>query len=1556
MARHQAACVARIRDRQGRICGAAFVLPDGFLMTCAHVVNTALGRSQDALDKPVDAEIEFDLPFSGRAATLRARLREWHPPLPYADLVASPVCDIAVLEIIDAAPALPAARMQEARVPGTGRAFHAWGFPDGYENGTPAHGVFSGLDGGGWLSVHASDGHGWFIEPGFSGAPVFDLVTTGVLGMVVACAPEPGRRAAFVLPTKTLLSAWPRLARPYKGLDSFGEDDEAFFFGRDAAVEQIREKIEMRPRVAVLGPSGAGKSSVVLAGLLPRLRTEGGWAAATFRPGQDSIAELAGGLVPLLAPDAATPLHRLEAKKRAADLLGHLPGLTDAVHEILTAAGANRLLLVADQFEQFITLCPRREDRQPFLDLLLAATSDPHGPVRCVLTLRADFLGKVLEHRDLADALQDGMINLGPMNDAELTDAIERPAGRLGVNFEPGVAETIRREVRTRPGSLPLMSFALDQLWRRQQDRCLTHASYDGPEGIGGLEGALAKHADGVVGRLVQEGVAEAEIERIFIPRLVRLGDGTEDTRRVARMEEFDHREPQPDPRERQIVENLADHRARLLTLGRDAIGSDTAEVAHEALIRSWPTLAAWLASDREFRLWRQALSDRLTRYNAKGGGLLRDADLAEAERWAERRLSELTADEACFVMTSTKQREREERRDRLRRRVISGLAIATTAGFALTGWTSYNLDEQLVKTTANGFWHRLEYREEIPDRREIAALWALTTGITEGTADSTPQNRYSGPISWLEKTDVKLKRRFLALAFESPRLADRLRRVPLQTLRAAIGAAPDMRAFALTTAEAARSNYRAEIRKAAVVTLITLGADNLDTLTNIAEVGFDGIPEDVVALWHARISDGRDHASAIETILKAAAATTEIDPLWALGQALASIALKAPRDQATDLIDTFLKAIAASKQAVPLGQVLAAIASKVPEDQAAGVVRTFLKAIVGTPDRSQLLALERGFAPIASKVPEDQAADLVRSFLEAIAATKYLGQLDALEEGLAPIAGKVPESEATDLVYTFLKALTTATNFMEAGALEQGLAPIASRVPEGQAGGLAYTFLKTIAATSDWEQLKALGPGLARITSKVQQDQARSLADAFLKAIAATTHSYQLEALGQGLAVIVGKVPEDQAMGLVHTFLKTTAATPDPGQLAALGQGLAVITGNVPQDQAMGLVQTFLTTIAATPHSDQLELLGQALAPIARKVPEDQATDLVALFLRAFAATTDPDKLGALGRGFAPIGDKVPEDKSAGLAKTYLNTIATTYPSDPESLGQGLVAIASKVPVDQVTGLIDIFLKTIVAESGQDRLEALGRGLAALASMVPQNHATSLVDSFLKGMAVTAGPNQLEALGEGLSAIAGKIPEDQVPVVVVTLLRAIAATNDSNQLEALGQRLAPIASKLSGDQLVGQVDSFINAIAVTADPHKLGALGQGLAMIAGKVDAIGPSQGYIIDAIIARTSDALLRKAFAEIRVKLPSENAALAEILRYPTVSGETQKLVGEALADRFGAPSPDTVNMLLADYWPTMLWLRSIRADLPELDLDNPPRDPCTIVTQIAICVVE
>ena len=508
---------------------------------------------------------------------------------------------------------------------------------------------------------------------------------------------------------------------PYQGLAAFREEDAELFFGRDASIEKLLRAVKEQMLTGVVGGSGSGKSSLLAAGLIPTLRDEGAWIITQIRPGRSPFRALSSALITLLEPGLRHADHLVESKKLASRLrLGDLD-LIKVIERVWEKHLALRLLLIVDQFEELYNIGqgePTDISRggelgdgavlETFLEQLFSAVRLTTDRFRLVLTVRADFMAQVLSYRPLVDQLQNNQFLLGPMSEGELREAIERPAKLRGVKFEEGLVTRILKDVAGREGNLPLLEFTLEQLWERQAGR-LTHQGYDA---IGGVEQALASHADRTMESLTRSERTAAQ--QVFL-QLVHPGEGQEDTRRVAIRAELGE---QSWP----LVSRLAT--ARLVVTGRDESGEQTVELIHEALIRHWGMLRAWVNEHRAFRIWQDQLRQQVRAWLSSEqdeGTLLGGYYLEEARQKLDTYEDHLGGNERDFIHTSINHYERElaERKAQQQRVlelemrrgrqfrwlsfVLSGLFLAavTAAGVAVNRQRFAQRQSTLVATTA---------------------------------------------------------------------------------------------------------------------------------------------------------------------------------------------------------------------------------------------------------------------------------------------------------------------------------------------------------------------------------------------------------------------------------------------------------------------------------------------------------------------------------------------------------------------------------------------------------------------------------------------------------------------------------------------------------------------------------------------------------------------------------------------------------------------------------------------------------------------------------------
>lgn len=480
-------------------------------------------------------------------------------------------------------------------------------------------------------------------------------------------------------------------AAPYKGLSYFDEGDADLYFGRAALVEKLLYRLlgqeggvprgsDLWPFLAIVGASGSGKSSVARAGLVHALRWKtpsANWPIHIFTPTAHPLEALALSLTRESSSTTITATLMDDLGRDPRTL--HLWARRLINRASKAPASTHRLVLVVDQFEELFTLCQAEVERTAFVDNLLTAAFEPDGPLRLVITLRADFYAHCAPFAALRTALAEHQEYIGPMNADELRQAIEEPARRGGWELEEGLAEMILHDIGAdgnhapEPGALPLLSHALLETWHRRRGRALTLSGY---LASGGVRGAIAETAE-MVFRDQLDAHQQAIARRIFL-RLTALGDDEDIlwTRRRVGYDELIPTEAET-TLAREVLTYLAD--ARLITTSEDV-----AEVAHEALLREWPRLSEWLTSNRaNIRLQRQLTNAAAEWRKAKcdASFLLAGARLTQFENLALFSTVVLTQDERTYLEASLAERDRHdaEERERQERELEAARKLAQT-------------------------------------------------------------------------------------------------------------------------------------------------------------------------------------------------------------------------------------------------------------------------------------------------------------------------------------------------------------------------------------------------------------------------------------------------------------------------------------------------------------------------------------------------------------------------------------------------------------------------------------------------------------------------------------------------------------------------------------------------------------------------------------------------------------------------------------------------------------------------------------------------------------
>lgn len=434
---------------------------------------------------------------------------------------------------------------------------------------------------------------------------------------------------------KTSTAAIPE-GNAFRGLRAFEAEHRALFFGREWDIRSVIERLRSEPFVLVSGASGVGKSSLCRAGVLPRvlegaLGPQRSWQVSSLFPGRTPLRALSGVLAEHWESDPTELAARLERDPN------------DCARDICQRQGSEKgLVLFIDQMEEVLTLSDAGQAAR-FGEALQAILLAAPG-FRLLGTVRGDFFSHLAALSGLGEYASQAFYLLRRLSNKGIRECIVGPARAKGFSFESdGMVDDLVQSSSEADGGLPLLQFTLTELWnmRDESRRVIPSTTLTA---LGGVAGALARHADAVI-----EGLDTTlrNAARRLLCQLV-TPEGTRARMTLAEL----HGD---DPLARSALDALI--RGRLV-VARDAVAQDdesgsSFEVAHEVLIRGWPRLQRWLHEDQDTR----AVRDRLSRAAAEWDRVGR----SPSALWGAPQLSEigkvdlesLSARDATFVHQS---------------------------------------------------------------------------------------------------------------------------------------------------------------------------------------------------------------------------------------------------------------------------------------------------------------------------------------------------------------------------------------------------------------------------------------------------------------------------------------------------------------------------------------------------------------------------------------------------------------------------------------------------------------------------------------------------------------------------------------------------------------------------------------------------------------------------------------------------------------------------------------------------------------------------------------
>jgi cytidylate kinase len=475
---------------------------------------------------------------------------------------------------------------------------------------------------------------------------------------------------------------------PYIGLSAFQESDAQFFFGRESLVDDLLQRVTEASFITIAGPSGSGKSSVARAGLFHALRQgrlpkSDSWRLATLLPGGNPLEQLAIAIERLThAPGSGNHIRHNGLENPLA--------LHEQIQTLLSDDLGQRFVLLVDQFEESFTQTKDEAVREAFIHLLTMAAQTEGSRAIVILSLRSDFISHCARYPELRELMSRQFQLVGAMEPHDLAKAITLPALEVGAEIDPALVSRIMTDMKGEPGALPLMSFALRDLFEFEAQKTEKGRPLDMtlPDYLlrGGVEEALERHANQVFANFTEE---QRELAKAVFSRLIEIGQGRQDTRRTAVLSELILADREADT-VRQVIDGLAGQGARLLTTGggqEDESGTPTpvtVTIAHEKLIDAWPWLRRLVDDNREtIALQNQIAADAQAWAQEKDAGYLyRGGRLVQAVEWCDNGRVTLDPLSTKFLAESRRLIEQEaaEKEAAYRRQLWLARGLAGTA------------------------------------------------------------------------------------------------------------------------------------------------------------------------------------------------------------------------------------------------------------------------------------------------------------------------------------------------------------------------------------------------------------------------------------------------------------------------------------------------------------------------------------------------------------------------------------------------------------------------------------------------------------------------------------------------------------------------------------------------------------------------------------------------------------------------------------------------------------------------------------------------------------
>lgn len=1271
--------------------------------------------------------------------------------------------------------------------------------------------------------------------------------------------------------------------RPYPGLRPFEDSEAGIFFGREGHRNRLLEILRRERFLAVVGPSGSGKSSLVRAGLLPALPlgavgTGPNWRIAIMRPGNKPLRNLAAellkpqvllsGLLGGLADDHPdlVDITRVETALRRGPY-----SLLDLVVAAKAHAACPRdnVLVLVDQFEELFTYAEagdrQADESDAFVNLLLSARDAPQAGLFVAITMRTDFLGHCVRFLDLPEALNRAQYLTPRLSRDEIRDAVTQPAWSFGGDIQPHLVEELINAVQESADQLPVLQHALARMWElavaRNPER--PNIVTEDLAAVGGVDGALAKHGEQLLGHLNAEQQLDAEWLLRAITAERSLDGGGQRVRRpqtLARIADWSGR---PWVAFIPVIKLLSQSSANFVTYrgqpDEPADGKDTVlDLSHESLMRQWGTLERWVGMEADCAGEYRRLSQRMCDEKLNQGSLLTGGDLQRALAWLGRGLQlgtaagrsgrgEPTAAWAARYDAANKERfaavagfiRRSDTRERLGKYTVRGLTAMVVVASVGMAWFGYSAYLEGVKS-------------------QVASLWAdvRVAGSNEPLSEAAAQKVHD-----VSRASIPIRLRFARDGIEQPRLQPSLVAGSGLVVRSAVGLHDPL-----------RRDLSQQLRKLS-------STPERDKLIDAAVLGMLG--ESVFDDWKAAFVIPADQVRSSVLVAHFGAAMAVL-PLVERNEWMERL-LKLSRDEATGV------------EALPtLGTALVNAAAHAPDERVGEVVQVVHGLVKRTSDRARREALARRMAGLAKRMDAASLSALSTQLAQEAAAGSDSELLRALRTEVRAITESVSGSALRAWAEPLVTAATQAAPASR--VLDSWLQPIVSRLEaEPQlAQRLLQTALTadepTLRRQADWfVQLLAeagshhpelafkLALRMSRAGLKQSSEVVENLAG---NASAETMQTWRarlreetqaakgadkalalvLRALDRGdphaLRSPPGRTAPSSSAGKEGSFataLRAVRTTSDPSELRHLASQLEQVVELLPEAAIQPAFERLLAELKVSSDSDQLEALSKGMRAFAARARAPMQARLVEQALAMLKQTTiSLDQGQVIAEYLKPAIASVSTSEAAQAGKEALSALSQAAPPEASKAGVPQSQLQSDRARRQAAQRVAHWRTLLVAVS-----ERLAKDEAALAPWTA---------ALISGKAEAKQPASTDAISDALAATEAGQPPGRVAQVFDTLLAGLPTERQALKAAAADRVFAPV-----GDDTTDEDDPAVGDV----------------------VNKSTPSRGSALSRLAVRLGDAAAMERMAVV-VKLPLADAGAKRLVLQGLASGRSGAVV--------------------------------------------------------------